>query len=123
LRLHHVALGARDVEALARFYREVFELGEVRRFSYPDGSLRSIWLEAGEVLLMIEASTAPPSASDGSLGPFLLAFAVLPEQRAPAEQAFAEAGGTVESRTEFTSYARDPEGNRVAVSHLMIHRI
>jgi catechol 2,3-dioxygenase-like lactoylglutathione lyase family enzyme len=116
-RLHHVAIGARDVEALARFYREVFELSEVRRFDYPDGSLRSIWLESGGVLLMIEASAEPTRAAAGALGPFLLAFAVDPERRAHAERALTEAGSAVELRTEFTSYARDPEGNRVAVSH------
>jgi glyoxylase I family protein len=26
-------------------------------------------------------------------------------------------GASIESRTQYTSYARDPEGNRVAISH------
>lgn len=117
MRLHHVALGARDVEALARFYREVFELGEVRRFHHPDGVLRSIWLESGGVLLMIEGSDAASRSGATTLGPSLLAFAVDPERRARAEQTLLAAGSPVELRTEFTSYARDPEGNRVAVSH------
>jgi glyoxylase I family protein len=111
--LHHVALGARDVEAVAAFYREAFRLRERARHHDADGSLRSVWLELGDSVLMIEQSQEPPRRVEGvGAGPFLLAFHVGPEERADLERAL----GKIESRTEHTSYARDPEGNRVAVS-------
>jgi hypothetical protein len=118
MRLHHVALGARNVETVADFYRRAFELGEQRRFTETDGALRSIWLAADSVLLMIERTEALPSQVQtiGS-GPFLLAFHVAPEERAQVETRLAALGAAVESKSSFTTYARDPEGNRVAISH------
>jgi len=118
MRLHHVALGARDVEVVARFYRLAFDLEERRRFTYDDGSLRSIWLEADTVLLMVEHSEAPPKRVEAiGAGPFLLAFHVPAHTRAELEARLGALGANVETATDFTAYARDPEGNRVAISH------
>ncbi|HEU5073533.1 MAG TPA: hypothetical protein VFU02_05160, partial [Polyangiaceae bacterium] len=50
-------------------------------------------------------------------GLFLVAFEVPVAQRAQAEARLVEFGGVLEERGRFTSYARDPEGNRVAISH------
>ncbi|HKO49243.1 MAG TPA: VOC family protein, partial [Polyangiaceae bacterium] len=58
--LHHLALGTRDVERLARFYIDILELREVTRHLHADGSLRSVWLDLGGALLMIEPSDGPP---------------------------------------------------------------
>lgn len=116
--VHHIALGARDVEGVARFYREVFGLPEVARHRTEGGALRSIWLESGATLLMIELSEAAPRVVAGvASGPFLIAFSVEASERAALEGALARAGSVVELRTEHSSYARDPEGNRVAISH------
>jgi len=49
-------------------------------------------------------------------GPFLIALAVPAEQRGHFEARLHDAGSVVEARSEFTSYARDPDGNRVALS-------
>lgn len=116
--LHHIALGAVDVEEVARFYGQVFGLDELRRHDDEAGKLRSIWLELGESILMIERSDGPGRAVEGiGSGPFLLAFSVQPEQRQVFEERLRDFGSAIESRSEFTSYARDPEGNRVAISH------
>jgi glyoxylase I family protein len=117
--LHHLALGTRDVERLARFYREAFGLIEVKRQSGEGGELRSIWLDLGGALLMIEASVAParPVVEGVGAGLFLLAMRVPGEERAAFEQRLEQLGQPIESRTEFTSYARDPDGNRIALSH------
>jgi catechol 2,3-dioxygenase-like lactoylglutathione lyase family enzyme len=117
-RLHHVALGARDVEAVAAFYRDVLALPERARHRYDDGALRSVWLDAGGTILMIEHTHAPPREVHGvGSGPFLLAVAVAPSERQQLEERLAGAGAPIEDRTAFSSYARDPEGNRVAISH------
>jgi catechol 2,3-dioxygenase-like lactoylglutathione lyase family enzyme len=115
--LHHLALGARDVAKVAAFYRDLFGLAEIARHFHDDGTLRSIWLDLGGATLMVEATSEPPRRVDGvGAGPFLLAIRVQAARRRELEQALEAAGAAIESRTEYTSYARDPEGNRVAIS-------
>ncbi|HYQ28286.1 MAG TPA: VOC family protein [Polyangiaceae bacterium] len=115
--LHHLALGTRDVARLARFYIDVLELREVTRHLHADGALRSVWLDLGGSLLMIESTDQPPRTVEGvGAGPFLIAVAVLPEERQAFEARLEQAGSVVEARSELTSYARDPDGNRIAVS-------
>jgi catechol 2,3-dioxygenase-like lactoylglutathione lyase family enzyme len=116
-RLHHIALGARDVERVAAFYRDLLGLPEVARHHAPGGSLRSIWLDLGGPVLMIERTDAPLRTVSGvGAGPFLLALACSPAECDACELALAVGGVVVESRTGHTRYFRDPEGNRVAVS-------
>ena len=43
MQLHHLALGASDVAALAGFYASVFGLEQVREHRRDDGTLRSVW--------------------------------------------------------------------------------
>jgi glyoxylase I family protein len=115
--LHHLALGTRRVAELARFYCDALELSEIARHEHADGSLRSVWLDIGGALLMIEASEEAPRRVVGvGSGLFLLALAVSREEQNRFELRLAEAGSTVESRTEWTVYARDPDGNRIALS-------
>jgi len=116
-KLHHLALGARDVERVAAFYRDVLGLREVNRHLEPDGRLRSIWLDLGGPVLMIERTDAPARLVLGvGAGLFLLALAADPEKRAAFERSLVVSGFPVEARTEHTIYVRDPEGNRVAIS-------
>jgi glyoxylase I family protein len=116
-RLHHIAMGARDVEQVASFYRQFFGLEERQRHRQKDGSLRSIWLDLGESVLMIEHTERVRDRCDGvDAGAFLLAFTV-PEDRIDLlKSRLVAAGYPVEDITEFTTYFRDPEGNRVAIS-------
>jgi glyoxylase I family protein len=115
--LHHLALGTRDVARLARFYENVLELRELKRHLHADGSLRSVWLDLGGPVLMLEATEAAPRIVDGiGAGLFLIALSVEPERRAAFEQRLLDAGCSIESRSEWTSYARDPDGNRIALS-------
>lgn len=117
-RLHHVALGSGDVERLAAFYARTFGLAELRRFSTPQGVLRSIWLDLGGVILMVEHTDEPSRrVARVGAGPFLLAFQVSPTERWRIELALERAGVPIESRTDFTSYARDPDDNRFGFTH------
>jgi len=118
LRLHHLALGTPDVEELAQFYRELFGLVENTRLLDAQGRLRSIWLDLGGALLMIERTDRPPRRVDGiGRGPFLIAFRVGRSERERLERELERRGHTIESRTTFSSYSRDPDGNRLAISH------
>lgn len=117
--LHHLALGARDVRALADFYRDVFELDEVCEHRREDGSLRSVWLKLESGVLMIEhlETQGAPKRHEGiAPGVFLLAFGVSEQDLPRYEARLEERGLSIESRTKHTVYARDPEENRVALS-------
>lgn len=117
MRLHHVALGASNLELVAGFYRDLLGLREIGQHREPDGKVRSIWLDLGGPILMIELAGETPRRVRGvGAGPFLLAFAKRPSERDALEVSLARAGFPVESRTEHTIYFRDPEGNRVAIS-------
>ncbi len=114
--LHHLALGARDVDGLAAFYREVVGLPELKRREDEHG-LFSMWLALGGAVLMIERTHAAPRPVAGvGAGVFLLALRATGEQRRALEQRLQAAGSALEERSRYTSYYRDPEGNRLALS-------
>jgi len=115
--LHHLALGTNDVKALAAFYREVLGLRELTRHAHADGALRSVWLDLGGAVLMIEQTEAAPRRVNGiGAGPFLLAFHASHEEQTRVAEKLATLGLMIEARGEWTSYARDPDGNRIAFS-------
>ena len=116
-RLHHLALGARDVEQLARFYTQVLGLRELERHHCDAGLLRSIWLEVGGAVLMIEHTEQRRHVVPGvDAGLCLIAFQMDQAAQARLESELVARGYPLESRTEYTRYFRDPEGNRFAVS-------
>ena len=116
-KLHHIALGAQNVEALAAFYRNALDLLEPSRHLHPDGSLRSIWLALGDALLMIEAAeTPPPPRADREAGWCLLALTCAAQNLGTQTAALLQANATADGHTASTRYFRDPEGNRFALS-------
>jgi len=116
--LHHLAMGSADVERLARFYRELLGLQELTRHLDPEGELRSIWLDLGGTVLMLERTEAPARRVEGvGSGLFLIAFRVARDARAALERELEARGHAIESRTAYSSYCRDPDGNRIAISH------
>ena len=115
--LHHLALGARNVERLAAFYSMAFGLREVSRQRDSEGDLRSVWLALESAVLMIERTIQRRAAMQGvDAGLFLIAFRIDRSERADFESRLAAHACPVEATTEHTSYFRDPEGNRFAVS-------
>jgi hypothetical protein len=102
---------------LANFYSKAFELSVVQINRHDDGSLRSIWLALDSGVLMIEESEEELRVVKGrGAGPFLLAFEVSQSERETVEGKIVSHGGSLEQRSEHTTYGRDPEGNRVAIS-------
>lgn len=110
MRVHHLAFRTADVGRLERFYVEVLGFRVERR-----NGERSVWLAMGDALLMLERKEPEePNVPAGSLE--LVAFAVTPEEHAFYIDRFVSHGVAVEGRTAFTTYVRDPDGRRVAVS-------
>jgi catechol 2,3-dioxygenase-like lactoylglutathione lyase family enzyme len=110
--VHHLALRVADVQRALGFYAGLLGLPEQRRFNEPDGRLRSAWLQAGSLVLMLEQELRGngPEAGSGHV----LAFAVrdLPSW----ERRLVQAGFAVADRTDHTLFVSDPDGHRVGLS-------
>lgn len=107
MRIHHVALRVQDLEAARVFYGGFLGLPELKR----DGA-RSVWLRAGDAVLMLEQNLRGKGADEGS--GHVLALAV--DDLTSWEEKLALAGIPVEDRTEHTLFFRDPDGHRVGLS-------
>ena len=117
--LHHLALGARNVENIANFYHNFFGLEKIKTHKDEQGLLRSIWLDMGPGILMIEKSEHPDSnlaSMQLGKGPFLLAFRIQDKEKEAFLTKLRDEGLKIEGQTNFTIYFRDPEDNRVAIS-------
>jgi catechol 2,3-dioxygenase-like lactoylglutathione lyase family enzyme len=117
---HHLAIQCADLERSERFYRDLLGLPVLRRWPGPDGRDRSIWLSAGDAFLALERAGEPPVEAawrSPRAGLHLLALRIAPGERAGWEAKLAAAGVEVVERTGWTLYLRDPEGNRIGLSH------
>jgi glyoxylase I family protein len=117
--LHHIALLVEDLAGAEAFYSGTLGLRVERRWPEPDGTTRSVWLSLGnDVILMLEK--ADPGAvrrSDFGGGWHLLSFKIVASERTKLESDLRARNIPIESRTDYTLYVRDPEGNRIAFSH------
>jgi glyoxylase I family protein len=125
---HHLAVQVRDLPLCERFYRETLGMRVLRRWPATDGARvdRSVWMtmdegESPSFIALERVADGPTAADDPTRatrpGLHLIALRIERAARATWEQRLAAAGSTVESRTAFTLYVRDPEGNRVGLSH------
>ncbi len=123
MHLHHLAIQVRDLEGTVRWYREMLELPLLREWRDDAGAMRSVWLGlSGEAFLALErGSQRPPGEGDpseaGRAGYHLAALRIHPSERRHWEQRLGERGVPIEHRTRWTIYFRDPEGNRIGLSH------
>jgi catechol 2,3-dioxygenase-like lactoylglutathione lyase family enzyme len=119
---HHLAIQVRSLEAVSAFYREVLGLPELKRHYRDDGSLRAIWLGAGagDAFLALEEVRGEVPTEDFPTprpGLFLVALAIDAGARAGIRAALVKRGVRIEKESAWTLYVRDPEGNRVGLSH------
>lgn len=116
MRIHHLALRTRDVTGLARFYEEVVGLALVKRADAPPALGKSVWLDAGGAIVMIEEAMATEPAVAHATMELTAAFTIAPSERTFVEDRLTKAGVIVEARTAYTLYFRDPDGRRIGVS-------
>lgn len=113
--VHHLALRAADVEALAAFYRRVFALEELDR-QVDDEGPRSIWLGLGDAILMIERRLADEPGPNPASREVQI-FSGTKGDRLDVERRLADEGGNPAFRSPYTTYFRDPEGRLTGISH------
>jgi glyoxylase I family protein len=119
--VHHVALQVRELAPMVAFYCEVLGLSLLEEHLGKDGKPRSVWLGLPGAFLALETVQGAPAAPAGFRnevpGWFLLALRISATERERVRRELARARVPVEHETEWTLYVRDPEGNRVALSH------
>lgn len=111
MRIHHVALRVADCQRSAAFYCGVLGLPEVRR-AIEGGSVSALWIQAGETVLMLEATLRGAGPESGS--GHLVAFAV--DDLSDWERRLQGAGIAVVDRTPHSLYVSDPDGHRVGLT-------
>jgi catechol 2,3-dioxygenase-like lactoylglutathione lyase family enzyme len=119
--VHHVAIQVRDLAAMEAFYGRVLGLPVLRRWQ-GEGATRSIWFDLHDGgFLAIERVDGTPRPREGfytdDLGIHMVALAIKRDERDAWEAHLTAAGYEVVHRTDYTIYVRDPEGNRVGLSH------
>lgn len=117
--LHHIALKSKHPGRLAQFYRDALGLDESARHVDESG-LRSVWLDLGGQLLMIERSDTRGDIPDFFADPpglHMLAYRIPVEARASWIDRLARHGVPLQTETAFSVYFVDPEGHRFALSH------
>lgn len=111
MRVHHIALRVRDLEASANFYANV--LGLPRKDAPRPGV---VWFGMGDALLMLEPRES--SAEDSpEPGIFVLALSIGAFERDTRRDKLVAHGVVIERESAYSIYVRDPDGNRIALSH------
>ena len=104
--LHHVAIGTPRPAELSSFYQTIPGVIHAEEQAESEGPPRSVWLRAGEMIIMLERSSTVQSAR-------ALVFSVT-AQDLNALRRFLKQWES--DRTDFTAYFSDPDGNRLGFS-------
>ena len=118
--VHHIAIKVLDLARAEHFFVQTLGLVVLRRWPAQDGSgERSLWLDLGAgAFLALEKSSnqSEPLAPDAS-GLHLLALRIERAERQAWIDRLARAGVPLYQQTAFTINCKDPEGNRIGLSH------
>ncbi|AKU90523.1 Lactoylglutathione lyase [Vulgatibacter incomptus] len=121
MRLHHLAIQVHDLARAEAFYSDLLGLPVLKRWITGDGSPRATWLGlGGDGFLALERCESPGENdgwSDPLPGFYVLALEIPAGEREVWEAKLARAGHPKVRETAFTFYVRDPDGNRVGLSH------
>lgn len=134
---HHLAIQVADLPRAEAFYCGLLGLRVLKRWPWSPEALaagrtgeRSLWVAVGaredDGFLALEACAPPGNSSetlsqrgfkDETPGLHLLSLRIPAHERPLWESRLAAAGIEIVHRSQFTLYVRDPEGNRVGLSH------
>jgi protein-L-isoaspartate(D-aspartate) O-methyltransferase len=120
---HHLAVQVTDLAAAEGFYHGVLGLPVLKRWPFEDGRAgeRALWLSAGpDTFVALELCGVPARPSDfrdAEARLHLFALRIDPQDRLAWEARLREAGIEIVHRSRWTVYARDPDGNRIGLSH------
>jgi protein-L-isoaspartate(D-aspartate) O-methyltransferase len=119
---HHLAVQVLDLGVAERFYHGLLGLEIVKRWPYEDGRAgeRSLWLRLGEMFLALEKCEGPAPQTefrDPQARLHLFALRIAVRDRKAWEEKLSQAGVPIVHRTRWTLYVRDPDGNRIGLSH------
>ena len=117
--VNHVAIKVVDLPRAESFYCDLLGLPVLRRWPMADGSERSLWLDlgGGAFLALERADADAEPKGEGVAGLHLLALKIHRSERSAWLDKLAAANCPVYQETDYTLYVRDPEGNRVGLSH------
>jgi len=118
--IHHVAVKVADLARAEAFYVGVLGLPVLRRWPWPEGrGERSLWLDlgAGAFLALERANDFGTEKAEGTPGLHLIALHIPRSEREAWIAKLAQAGHPIYHHTDHTIYVRDPEGNRIGLSH------
>ena len=118
--IHHLAVKVADLARAEAFYSGLLGLAVLERWPMPDGrGERSLWLDlgAGAFLALERAEEAGAGKSEDAPGIHLVALHIARTEREAWIAKLTQAGHPVYHQTDYTLYVRDPEGNRIGLSH------
>ena len=121
--IHHLAIQCHDVRGMVHFYEQVLRLPVVRR--WPDKNHhvardRSVWMGVGASFIALErvddeAEPSPWRSPTPCM--HLVALQIFPWNRQLWRDHLALHDVPIVLESQWTLYVRDPEGNRVGLSH------
>lgn len=118
--IHHMAVQCHDLPAMALFYEKVLRLKVERRWPGEDGADRSVWLRSGNSVIALEQCALTPDPDEWQSdepGLHLLALEIAWQNRETWLKWLTHKEVTPVFESAWTIYVRDPEGNRVGLSH------
>ncbi len=121
--IHHLAVQCHDLIGMARFYERVLRLPVVRRWpndnpEHPGD--RAVWLGLGTSVIALErvdVPAAPPEWRSQAPGLHLIALQIFSWSRQLWRDHLALHEVPILYESAWTLYLRDPEGNRIGLSH------
>jgi glyoxylase I family protein len=121
---HHIAVQVRDLATAEAFYAGVLGLRVIKRWPAAGSGERALWLSLSDTsfLALEKADTTaePPGVHafvDGHAGWHLVALRIAASERATWEAHLGEHHVEIVHRSRWTLYVRDPDGNRIGLSH------
>lgn len=118
LTVHHLAIAVQDLAASEAFYAGVLGLPVLTRHQDAHGRPRSVWVQlGGGAFLALERVEPGPPRTDATPGWHCVALSIPRDEREAWRRRLEEAGHPVERESDFTLYARDPDGALIALSH------